>query len=237
MTNFEQIIEYQKLDTELRRLNNEFNKHPDKKKLDIARNDFNAAQAIFDKSLSESEVHAKEIEQVYSEFEANEKEIAELEKAFNAAATDEEKAALLPKMEQAKSRLDSYKNKVNNKIEAIKRLLGTCAQEQNKKKTVKAEYDKINARLKTVKDSFMPKRNELKDKMTELEKTLDKNLLEIYFKARKDGIFPVFVKATVTDGGDYGCLCGMQLSQTNKTKLKNEKMCQCDACRRIVYTD
>lgn len=237
MTNFEQMIEYQKLDMELRRLNNEFNKNPDKKKLDSARNDFNAAQAVFDKSVAESEDYAKEIEQVYADFTASEKEIAELEKAFSSAATDEEKAALLPRMELAKARLETYRNKVGNKIEAIKRLLGTCAQEQKKKKTVKEEFDRINAKLKDVKDSFMTERNKLKEKMSELEKKLDKNLLEIYVKARKDGIFPVFVKASVTDGGNYGCLCGMQLSQTNKTKLKNDKMCQCDACRRIVYTD
>ena len=237
MTNFEQIIEYQKLDAELRRINNEYNKHPDKRKLDAVRNDFNAAQAVFDKSLAESEGHAKEIEQIYADFKTSESEIAELEKAFAAAATDEEKAGLLPKMELVKAKLDTCRNKIIKKTDAIKHLLGVCAQEQAKKKNVKAEFDKINARLKTVKDSFMPERNGIKGKMAELENTLDKNLLEIYSKARKDGIFPVFVKATVTDGGDYGCLCGMQLSQTNKTKLKNEKMCQCDACRRIVYTD
>ena len=173
MTNFEQMIEYQKLDMELRRLNNEFNKNPDKKKLDSARNDFNAAQAVFDKSVAESEDYAKEIEQVYADFTASEKEIAELEKAFSSAATDEEKAALLPRMELAKARLETYRNKVGNKIEAIKRLLGTCAQEQKKKKTVKEEFDRINAKLKDVKDSFMTERNKLKEKMSELEKKID----------------------------------------------------------------
>lgn len=237
MTNFEQMIEYQKLDTEQRRLNSEFNKNPDKKKLDSVRNEFNAAQAVFDKSVADSEDYAKDIERVYAEYKASEKEISELAKAFEEASTDEEKAALLPKMELVKARLETYRNKVGNKIDAIKRLLGTCAQEQKKKKTVKEEFDRINAKLKNVKDTYVNERNKIKEKMAELEKTLDKNLLEIYTKARKDGIFPVFVKATVSDNGDYGCLCGMQLSQTNKTKLKNDKMCQCDACRRIVYTD
>ena len=69
-----------------------------------------------------------------------------------------------------------------------------------------------------------------------LRNAADKELMDFYLKYRKDGAPPVFVKARVS-GDDYTCYCGMQLSSSSTGKLKSDKMCRCDTCRRIVYID
>ena len=71
--------------------------------------------------------------------------------------------------------------------------------------------------------------------MKALEPTLDKSLYDMYIRYRNDGIAPVFVEVVGDSEKDYACRCGMQLSQTNKSELKNKTMCQCETCRRIVY--
>ena len=236
MKDLGKILEYQELDIELRKIDIEFNKNSDKKKLDTVKNEFNGVQKEIAASVEEAERLAKEIEQVHADARASEKRIEELEKAFAAAADDKAKAALLPAMETEKSKLDSYKNKVTNKIDRIRKLLVTCTQQQHEKKNIKAEFDKVKAALEKQLAEIQPKRESIKKRMRELRDAADKELMEQYLKFRKDGAPPVFVKARAS-GSDYACYCGMQLSQSNIGKLKTDGMCRCDTCRRIVYTD
>lgn len=236
MKDLSKILEYQKLDVELRKIDNEFNKNSDKKKLDTAKNEFNAVQKEFTASVAEAEQLAVDIEQVYADARASEKRIEELERAFAEAPDDAAKAALLPSMETEKSKLDSYKNKVTNKIDRIKKLLAACSQKQHDKKKIKTEFDRIKAALEKQLAEIQPEREKIKKRMRELREEADKELMEQYLKFRKDGAPPVFVKAR-QNGSDYACYCGMQLSQSSIGKLKADKFCRCDTCRRIVYTD
>lgn len=232
---FEKMIEYQRLDMELRKMNREYNKHPDKKKLDVTRNKFNEAQAKLDSGSAESETLAAEIERVYGDFKRWMEQFAALEKQFAEAKDDEEKAKLLPQLDSLKNRLESAKNKINSRIERIKQLSSVCMQALNTKKTVKEEFDKIKTRLDDYRKSVLPDREKVEAKMKELEPTLDKELLSIYTRYKSDGIAPVFVEVVGENENAYACRCGMQLSQTNKSELKSKRMCQCETCRRIVY--
>ena len=56
---FAKMIEYQSLDMKLRAMNREYNKHPDKKKLDATRAKFNDAQAKLDQGADAKQLHAE----------------------------------------------------------------------------------------------------------------------------------------------------------------------------------
>lgn len=232
---FETMIEYQRLDMEIRNMNREYNKHPDKRKLDVTRNKFNEAQAKLDSGSAESETLAAEIERVYGEYKRSMEQFASIEKQFEEAADDEAKAKLLPQLESLKNRLESAKNKINSRIERIKHLTSLCMQALNTKKTVKDEYDAIKGRLDEYRKTVMPERDKLEAAMKALEPKLDKDLLATYMRYKSDGIAPVFVEVAGDKENAYSCRCGMQLSQTNKGELKSKGMCQCETCRRIVY--
>lgn len=232
---FEKMIEYQRLDMELRKMNREYNKHPDKKKLDVTRNKFNDAQSKLDSGSSEAETLAAEIERVYNDFKRTVEQIDALEKQFTEATDDDAKAKLLPQLESLKGRLESAKNKIGSRVERIKQLSSVCMQALNTKKSVKDEYDKIKVRLDEYRKSMLPDRENTEAKMKELEPTLDKELFAMYARYKNDGIAPVFVEVVGDSENSYSCRCGMQLSQTNKSELKSKKMCQCETCRRIVY--
>ena len=152
-----------------------------------------------------------------------------------ATADDAAKAALLPKLEALKTRLEGYKSKINSRIDRIKQLTNVCMQALNTKRTVKEEFDKIKARLDEYKRSVQPDRERIEAGMKELEPQLDKKLFDTYVRFKHDGIAPVFVEVVGNDENSYACRCGMQLSQTSKSELKSKKMSQCETCRRIVY--
>ena len=235
MKDLSKILEYQKLDIELKKTDSEFNANADKKKLDSAKNEFNAVQKGFNADVAEAERLAAETERAYADATAAGKRVEELEKAFPAAADDAAKAALLPSMETEKSRLDSLKNKVTNNIERIKKLLATITQKQHEKKNIKTEFDRIKALLEKQLAEIRPRREEIKKRMRELRESTDKELMETYVLCRKDGVpLPVFVEAQ-SSGNGYACRCGMTFSPSGASKLKNDGFCRCETCRRIVY--
>lgn len=234
---FEKMIEYQKLDMALRKMNVEFNKHPDKKLLDAARNKFNDVQSRLDAGSAESVTLAAEIEKVYAEFQTTMKTFESVEKEFNAAETDEEKAKFLPQLESLKSRLDSCKNKISGRIDRIKRISAESVKALDTRKAVKDNFDKIKQRLEEYKKSVMPDRGKIEAEMKALESQLDENQFKLYVKAKSEGVaLPVFVAVAGDNENNYGCGgCGMLLSQTSKGELKSNQICQCEACRRLVY--
>lgn len=234
---FEKMIEYQALDMSLRKMNIEFNKHPDKKLLDATRNKFNDVQSKLDAGSAESETLAEEIERVYAEFQTTLKAFESVEKEFNTAETDEEKAKFLPQLESLKSRLDSCKNKISSRIERIKRISADSIKALDTRKTVKDDFDKIKKRLEDYKKSVMPDREKIEAQMKALESSLDETHLKLYTKAKTDGVaLPVYVAVVGDNENNYACGgCGMLLSQTSKGELKSKQICQCEACRRLVY--
>ncbi len=233
--NFKKMLEYQKLDMELRKINKEFNSLPAKKKLDVTRNKFNEAQSDLDHNAANAATYGSEVERLHAEFGEIMKRFEAVEAQYSAATTAEEKAALLPKLEQIRSNAESCKNKLNNRIDKIKMLTNECMQNLATKKKVKEEFDKIKTSLDEIRAKSMPERKRIEEQMKSIETTLDQALLSAYNKFRSDGIAPVFVPVVGDNEKDYACACGMQLSQTNKSELKNKSMCQCDTCRRMVY--
>lgn len=235
MKDLGKILEYQEKDIELRKIDAEFNKNPEKKKLDTAKREFDGVQREFAASVSEADRLGKEIEQAYADARATESRIDELEEAFAAAATDEAKAALLPAMETEKSKLDRCRNKVVNNIDRIKKLLVSCSQKQQEKKKIKGIYDNIKSGLQKQLEIVQPRRDAVRKRMNELREEVDPVLMDVYAKARKDGMSPPVFVAAVGQGGDLSCICGMQLSPGSVGKLRNDGIYRCDTCRRIIY--
>ncbi len=234
--NMQTMLEYQKLDIALRKMNVEYNNHPDKKRLDAARSKFNEVQANLNAGSAESETLAAEIERVYAEFKTTLKTLETLEKEFAAAENDEEKAKFLPRLESLKSRLDSCRNKIASRIDRIKRISAEAVKSLDTRKTVREEFDKTKKKLEEYKDQVKPEREKIEGQMKALGEKIDKDLLERYAKARSEGVaVPIYV-AVAGDENSYACgVCGMVLSQTSKSELKSKGICQCETCRRLVY--
>lgn len=71
----------------------------------------------------------------------------------------------------------------------------------------------------------------LKAELVKLEKKVDPKLLAKYKKMREDKKFPIFVPLLNSSCG--GCSMGLAVSQLNK--LEEKGMLECENCRRIIY--
>lgn len=72
---------------------------------------------------------------------------------------------------------------------------------------------------------------DLKKELTKLEKKVDPKLLTKYKKMREDKKFPIFVPLLNSSCG--GCSMGLAVSQVNK--LEEKGMLECENCHRIIY--
>ena len=228
------ILEYQEYNISLKKLDKEYERLDDKKKLDVVRGKYNDLQNTVNIGETEAQSLISGVDACYNEYRALMESFDKLNEKIEAAATDEEKVKFLPQVESIKSKLENVDRKISQKIKRSKDIVATCAKAQESKKAVKVSFDEIKKRLDDYKAEKSPARKAILDKMDALKTEIDKDFFDRYSKLRGEGIFPVLVPAA-GDGNIYSCYCGMSLSQAKNGELTEKKICQCESCRRMIY--
>lgn len=235
MTEFEKIMEYQKWDLKLSQLKREFDKNEDKKRLDSVRAKFAEEQSKLDSGSVESDRLVEEIQTLYDEFNGLIAEFENISKSIDKGESEDKIAEDLASLERIKSKIDGIEHRISGKIKRCSQIASEGVVALENKKKYKVEYDKYKGRYDSYRDTKAPEKKEIEDKLAELLPALDKDILELYKAHKSDIKLPVFVWAVGESEKDYACYCGMSLSQTNKSELKNKGKCQCENCRRYVF--
>ena len=227
----DKIIEYQKQDSEIIKLERQLASSEDRK---IFRNMIN----IVNEAQNASNVLEKEAGELKREYEALQKNYNENLKSCTAIAkkdfseaTEEDlqnfskiSEVVMNNLNVIEKKLFSVAERINaclNEFEAIKKR---HADAKNEYSVHKAAYDKLANELN-------PKITELKDNLQKLESGIDANLLAKYKQRRADKIFPVYVPLT-----DKACGgCRMELASASLEKIKKDGILECEHCRRIIY--
>lgn len=112
-------------------------------------------------------------------------------------------------------------NSVLNEFEQTRKRYNLARDKYNKHKEL---YDAESQKLEPV---LAEKQKEVK----KLESGIDAGLLAKYKQRRQDRIFPVFVPCI-----DKACGgCRMELPSASLSVLKNKGILECEHCRRIIY--
>ncbi len=227
----EKLLQYQKLDFELIKLNRELASCPEKatmnkmiafvkdaqnkssmleKKAKDLLTEYNTVKLNYDKTLKTIEklsktdtakVSADELKEISDQINITASELFGLEKKLNGISI------------RSKEVLKDFESTKSNVMRA-----------RTKHKESKEEYEKLAK-------SIEPKKNEIITKMVALEKDLDKAMFAKYKGIKNDNIFPVLVPVN-------GNLCGgcrMSIPSGQLNKLKTEKIAHCEQCGRILY--
>lgn len=232
------MIKYQTLDMKLYTMNKEYNDNPNKKKFDEARDKINKIQSKLNDNEAEAESLAAEIERIHAEYKKTLEEIATLEKALEESDNAETKAEKLPYVEVLMKRVEGQKHKIQSRIKKITQLTGECKKSLVERQEIKEkEYDKAKAILEPYVNEIKKDKSAIDEQLNELRDKVSPELMSEYIKRRKEGIVPVYVEVVGEKEDSLSCpICGMQLSTTSRGLLKKDKMCQCESCRRIVYS-
>lgn len=225
------ILEYQKRDFEIIKLERQLENNEDKK---IYQNMVGVVKTAQNKSTS-LDKEAKELL----------KEYAELEKSYN----DNLKscgAVLNAKLDKISdedlNNVSNVAGDIINNINILEKKLMYLAERVNailsEFETTKKKYNDAKQKYTSHKTAYeknalelTPKIEQQKEEIKKLEAGVDATVLAKYKQRRADKIYPVFVPLL-----DKACGgCRMEIPSASMQKLKDQGFLECEHCRRIIY--
>ena len=237
----EKMLEYQKVDIQLRRALDEIERHELNRKKEQARQAFADAK----NSVLETEKTAESIIAFYNNaqkyYDENIKKFDELEKSLLSLSEDDESARrdILAQMETLRDKMIELEKKLSDKKSKSDGVIHSYLEAQEKGKKMRDIYNSVKQKLDAFKEEKMPQINELNSRLGSMEQGIDKTVFEAYKSLTAERKYPAVVVARSSDGGkSFSCTgCGLAISQKVKDELLEKGVCRCDNCRRIIYTD
>ncbi len=235
MEKLDKVLEYQKIDIELRKVLDEIERSEDNKKLEQAKTEFNNAKA----TVTETEKVAENIVSFYNNaiafFEECEKRIADIGDKMNATDDLTVQRELAAQLEKIREKLSDLEKKLAERSDKGEKVILAYLDGQSRGKKVRAVYDAVKERLQKFKKEKEPRINELKGQLDALRADIAPATMEIYKAITAERKYPAFVEAQDTDNKNYRCFCGLELSQKAKSELLDKGCVRCETCRRLIY--
>ena len=225
-----ELLDYQKADGELRKIEMELAASEERKKYVQAKKFMEVAR----EKLETQDKRAVELRNMRDELAARvaemTKTIAEyaeldemLEGGGDLAFYKKNAQALLEKLRSVKSELNKLIAEVNAAAEEYKKF---------KEQTIamQKQYKEYNEKFKAIRSSRAEEVKAINGKMAALSKKIAPNILEVYDMKRKENIFPIIVPLN----GEF-CVCGRDFPLAQQGTLAGGNMVECENCRRLVY--
>lgn len=225
------ILEYQKLDSQLVKIERQIKDNTNKKNANKMRENMREAQSRSLKLEEKAGSILSEIEKIKKQFKIQQEKMEEF------ASKDLEKMTT-----EELNKLSVLKDKLAQNLSILERNLSSLAETVNAvlsdfNKTIKTfnnskeQYNKSKTDyendIKSVEDS----KKEIEDKLKSLSKGIDNKIMDAYQKRRKENIFPVVVPLVNNSCGG----CHIELPYANISKLEDEGILTCEHCHRLIY--
>ena len=230
---FDKILEYQKTEGAVIKLETELSKSGDREKAAAIQQELKS----YHSRLMVLEENAKRVNDAYTKAikkyqEYNEK-LAELEKQIETAS--EENYELYEKaykdFANIATGLEREITKLHNDIQSISREYEDIIK---KSKIGREKFDKHKEKYTKLKNELEPQIASLKAELAKIQKEIDAKLLQKYVQKRENKIFPVFVPLAQDKCG--GCRMEISASKLGTMKKNDFGVIECENCGRIIYT-
>jgi len=231
MTNLDNILKYQKLDLESRKIVDEVTKSTFYKNQEVAKQEFNKEKDNLLQYENMAEELLKKIK--YKEY------CEDALKQFNEVDLKNKNIMDIQKLDDTIEELGKYKNKlveVERKLNEVKtksdELIKKYKESQTRGKKMREAYILNKNKFEELRMSKKPQMDSIKKEMFEIRESGDKAIFKKYDELSSEKKLPAFVALMGKDtcGG-----CGMQNSQKTIAELSQKGMCICDNCKRVIY--
>ena len=230
MSALEQLLEYQKKDAELRKIEQELASSEERKKLVQARNFIKNAEnriaaqdarAVELKNLRDSLVaRVGEVEHAIAEYS----DLDEMVEGGGDVSFYKKNAL------QLQERLRAAKAELGKLLAEIETLSSDYKKMMEQGKAANRQYKEFSEKYKAVQNARAAEVNAINAELAALAKGVPAPILEKYRQKRKENVFPVLVPLT-----NGMCVCGMDLSLAQQEKLQGGNVIECEHCRRFIY--
>lgn len=230
MSVLEQLLEYQKKDAELRKIEQEIASSEERKKLVQARNFMKSAES----RIAAEDARAAELKKLRDDLIARVDEtsraIAEYSDLDEMVDGGGDIAFYKKNALQLQERLKNVKAELTRILSEIAALSAEYKKMMEQGKAANRQYKEYSEKFKAVQGARAAEVEKINRELAAIAKEIPAETLEKYKQKRRENVFPVLVPLT---GGM--CVCGMDLSLAQQEKLQGGNVIECEHCRRFVY--
>lgn len=231
MVSLNKILEYQKKDSEIVKLERELNSNENKKI-------YSQMIGVVKDAQSQSAMLENEAGKLYESYEKLKNTYSENLKSANALGnkklenmTFEDLKSLEDVAGTIVNNLTILEKKILNEAERVRNVLQSFDATKKKYNLAKEKYNKHKALFEEESKALIAEIDKKNKDIKELEAGIDAGLLAKYKQKRLDRIYPVFVPCMdKTCGG-----CRMELPSASISALKKDGILECEHCHRIIY--
>lgn len=225
------ILEYQKKDLEIIRLERALNESPNKKAINQILNivkETQSASTSLEKSAEEILAQYNNLKKNYDD---NINTFLMLAKKDTEGLTETETGGILNLINSMSSNLSILEKKLMGMAEKVNSVLSGYEAAKKKYQKAREKHMEFKDKFEKEKTSLQPKKDKLISELKAIEKQIDAKLLGKYKEKRQDKVFPVFVPFTANACG--GCM--MELASAQVEKLKKDGIWECENCHRLMF--
>ena len=226
----EELLEYQKVDGELRKVELELGASDERKKMMQARKVMKNAEsriAAHDKRAVELKQSIEALSQRCNEIAKAIGEYSELDELVEGGADitfyKKNAQALSDRLRALKAELQKVLAEAESVSQEYKKLM-----EQGKQ--MNKQYKEFGKKYQELEGSRAAEVEGIKSRLGTIAAKLPKEILERYQVKRRENIFPVVVPLT-----NNMCMCGMDLPLSHQSKLAGGHVIECENCHRFIY--
>lgn len=224
------LLEYQKVDGELREIEKELSGSEERKKYIQAKKFMETAA----EKLEAQDKRAQELKELARKLT---KEAEEIAKAISEYAE-------LDEMVESGGDVTFYKKTVQSLIERLRMTKGelsklvsdienACEEYKKMKKatiSMQKQFKEYSEKFKELKNSRADEVEAINARLGKISANIPKEILSKYHAKRKERIFPVV--APLTNGR---CICGMDFAIAQQGALSDGGIIECEHCHRFIY--
>lgn len=230
MSVLNELLEYQTVDAELRKIEQEIAASEARKKYVQAKKFMETAG----EKLEAQDRRAVELRRTAQGLTARYKEINEAINEYTAideSTEDEGQVSFYKRSAQSLAdNLRALKGEINKLVSEIE---GACEEYKKMKEQTIAmqnQYKEYSEKFKETKNSRAAEVAEITKRLEKIGKNIPAETLEKYKQKRKERIFPILAPLT-----NDRCICGMDFAIAQQSKLSGGNVIECEHCRRFIY--
>lgn len=230
MASLNELLEYQKVDGQLRKIEQELAATDERKKMVQAKNVMKNAEG----RIAAQDKRAVELRKLRDELIASVEETSHAIKEYSDVEELVEGGGDISfykkNAQQLSERLRGIKAELGRLISEIEQLSSEYKKMMEQGKQMNKQYREYSEKFKEVQASRAGEVAELNARLEAVGAKIPSEILERYKQKRKERIFPVLVPLN----GDM-CVCGMDLPLAQQSRLAGGNVIECENCHRFIY--
>jgi len=226
----QEMIRYQQIDMQIRKLNAELASSKNKKGAGEMQQYLKDGQAKLLKLEEVAENLTKQYEKavkLYNDFVTKLETLNKSVESLNVEKVEELENTInnfKANSETLENNISALANKINQANKEFEVLMNNAKKAKHNLEVYKANYNKEKAQIE-------PEIARLSKELLDQKAKVDKNLLAKYTQKSEGKAFPIFVPET--DGKCGGCR--MEISASKRSDLKSKGVIECENCGRLIY--